>query len=239
MSATITQSFPISPPPPSPLPAASEATYKRIASNTDPQLQKIGSRLFEPDIANLFHESLVHCFHDLREVILYREYFHNEECILPEVEVEYFSVKAYKTLYRAISLPFRFPRALSPQQEPCRLALLVFWYANYGIHLPDSGMLRSLTIQLKRALGYSDPHALWHPHYRLFIWVTFLGAYISEGQPEHSWFMMYLARAARQRHLTTSEDLKTALQSFFYIDRIYRKRLESIWNEASLLMDAV
>jgi hypothetical protein len=238
MSATITRSFPISPPP-SPLIAASKSTYERIASNTDPQLRQIGCRLFEPDIANLFDECLVHAFHDLREVILYREFFRTEESILPEVEVEYFSVKAYETLHRALSIPFQSPTTSSPQQEPCRLALLVFWYANYDIHLPDSALLRSLTIQLKAALDQSDPQTLWQPHYRLFIWVTFLGAYISVGQREHSWFVMYLARAARRRDLKSAQDLKTALRRFFYIDHIYCKGLESIWEEASILMDAI
>jgi hypothetical protein len=199
----------------------------------------MGTRLFEPDIAKLFNESLVHAFRNVREVILYREFFHNQECVLPEIEAEYFRVKAYETLYRALSIPFQFPRATSPQQEPCRLALLVFWHANHAIHLPDSGIFRSLTTQLKSALEKSDPQSLWQPHFGLFIWVTFLGAYISVGQREHSWFMMYLARAARQRGLRTSEDLKAVLLPFFYIDRIYRKGLADIWDEASVLMEAI
>jgi hypothetical protein len=193
----------------------------------------------EPDIARLFDESLVQAFRDLREVILYREYFHNQECILPEIEVEYFTIKAYETLHSALSIPFQFPRAMSPQQEPCRLALLVFWHANYAIHLPDSGIFRSLTKQLKSALEQTDLQSLWQPHYRLFVWVTFLGAYISVGQREHSWFMMYLARAARQRDLRTSNDLKTMLQRFFYIDRIYHKGLEDLWDEASILIEVI
>jgi hypothetical protein len=234
----MTGSFPISPPP-SPLVAASKSTYETIASNTDPRLKQIGTGLSEPDIANLFNESLVHAFHDLREVILYREFFHKQECILPKIEVEYFSVKAYQTLYRALSIAFEFRGVRSPQQEPCRLALLVFWYANYAIHLPDSGMLRSLTMQLKSALEQSDPQSLWQPHCRLFIWVTFLGAYISVGQREHCWFMMYLARAARLQGLSTSHDLKVVLQPFFYIDRIYSKGLERVWDEASMLIDAI
>jgi hypothetical protein len=238
MSATITRSFPTSPPP-SPLIAPSKSTYERIASSTDPQLQQIASRLFEPDITGLFDERLVRAFHDLRDVILYREFFHTRECTLPEIEVEYFSVKAYETLHCALAIPFQPRRTSSPQQEPCRLALLVFWYANYAIHLPDSAMLRSLTTQLKAALEQSGPQALWQPHYRLFIWVLFLGAYISVGQREHPWFMMYLARAARQQRLKSAQDLKTALQPFFYIDRIYRKGLEGIWDGVSLLMDAI
>lgn len=238
MSATMARSFPLSPPL-SPLTAASASTYERITSNTDPQLKGIGTRLLEPDVATLFEESLVQAFHDLREVTLYREFFHNQECALPDIEVEYFSTKAYETLHRALSIPFQFPKATSPQQEPCRLALLVFWHANYAIHLPDSGIFRSLTTQLKLALEQSDPQSLWQPHYRLFVWVTFLGAYISVGQPEHSWFMMYLARAARQRGLTSATDLKAALQPFFYIDRIYQKGLQNIWDEASILMETI
>jgi hypothetical protein len=238
MSATIARSFPIVPPP-SPLVAASTSTYDRIASSTDPQLKQIGTGLLDPDVAGLFDEPLVQAFRDLREVTLYREFFHNQECPLPEIEVEYFSVKAYETLHRVLSMPFQFLRMTSPQQEPCRLALLVFWHANWAIHLPDSGVFRSLTAQLKSALQKSSLHSLWHPHDRLLVWVVFLGAYISAGQKEHSWFMMYLARSARQLGLKSSKELKAVLQRFFYIDRIYRKGLEGIWNEANILMDAL
>jgi len=238
MSATISRSFPISPPP-CPLTAASTSTYERIASNTDPQLQQMGSRLFEPDLAKLFDECLVRAFHDLREVILYREFFHTQECVVPEIEVEYFRVKSHQILHRVLSIPFQSSTALSPQQEPCRLALLVFWYANYRIHLPDSVMLRSLTTQLKAALVQSNPQALWQPNYELFIWVTFLGAYISVGHREHPWFVIYMARVARLQGLESAQDLKAVLQSFFYIDRIYGEGLESIWGEVSILMDAI
>jgi hypothetical protein len=182
---------------------------------------------------------LVRAFHDLREVILYREFFHTQECVVPEIEVEYFSVKAHHALHRVLSIPFQSSRTLSPQQEPCCLALLVFWYANYGVHLPDSALLRSLTTQLKAALVQSNPQALWQPNYGLFIWVMFLGAYISVGQREHPWFVMYMARVARLRGLKSAQDLKAVLQSFFYIDRIYGEGLESIWDEVSILMDAI
>jgi hypothetical protein len=238
MSATIERSFPIMPPA-SPLLAASASTYDKITSSADPQLKQMGTGLLNPDVASLFDESLVQAFRDLREVTLYREFFHNQECGLPEIEVEYFSAKAYETLHRLLSMPFQFPKATSPQQEPCRLALLIFWHANWAIHLPDSGVFRSLTDQLKSALQQSNLQTLWHPHDKLFIWVMFLGAYISVGQKEHSWFMMYLARSIQQRGLKYSQELKAVLQHFFYIDRIYRKGLEDIWNEASILVDAL
>jgi len=237
-SATITRSFPILPPP-SPLVAASASTYDRITSSTDPQLKHMGTGLLDPGVASLFDELLVQAFRDLREVTLYREFFHTRECVLPEIEVEYFNVKAYETLYRVLSMPFQFPRATSPQQEPCRLALLVFWHANWAIHLPDSGLFRSLTTQLKSALEQSNLQSLWHPHDMLLIWVMCLGAYISAGQREHSWFITYLARSARQRELKCSKELKAVLQRFFYIDRIYRKGVEDIWDEVSILMDAL
>jgi len=238
MCATIARSFPVLPPP-SPLVAASASTYDRITSCTDPQLKQIGTGLLDPGVASLFDESLVRAFRDLREVTLYRECFRNQECVLPEIEVEYFSVKAYETLHCVLSMPFQFPRATSPQQEPCRLALLIFWHANWAIHLPNSSIFRSLTTQLKSALEQSNLQSLWHPHDRLLIWVTFLGAYISAGQREHSWFMMYLARSARQRGLKYSKELRAVLQRFFYIDRIYHKGLEGIWDEVSILMDAL
>jgi hypothetical protein len=238
MCAAIARSFPILPPP-SPLVAASASTYDRITSGTDPQLKQIGTGLLDPGVASLFDESLVRAFYDLREVTLYRECFRDQECVLPEIEVEYFNVRAYEILHLVLSMPFQFPRATSLQQEPCRLALLVFWHANWAIHLPSSILFRSLTTQLKSALEQSNLQSLWYPHDRLLIWATFLGAYISAGQRQHSWFMMYLARSARQRGLKCSQELKAVLQRFFYIDRIYHKGLEDIWDEVSVLMDAL
>ena len=93
--------------------------------------------------------------------------------------------------------------------------------------------------QLKAALVQSNPQALWQPNYELFVWVTFLGAYISVGQREHPWFVIYMARVARVRGLESAQDLKAVLRSFFYIDRVYGEGLESIWGEVSILMDAI
>ncbi len=238
MHSAMTRQFPIVPPA-SPLPTAASSTYDMIMVGTDPQLMAIGTALLDPALAPLFDPELIDAFRGMREVILYREYFHDKECNLSSVEIEYFNVKGYETLYRTLAVPHERNDPLSPQQEPCRIALLIFWHARWRIHQPNSGIFRSLTTQLKDALEQTNLKSLWHPHTGLLIWAAFMGACISVGQREHSWFIAYLVRAARVMGLRQSTDIKPLLVRFFYIDRVYGKKLEDIWEEVKMLIDAI
>lgn len=238
MMAAMTRSYPMEPPL-LPLATAPSSTYNMIMSGVGPQLQEIGTGCLEPTKAPLFSQKLIQIFRDIREVILYREYFHERECVIPAIEIEYFTVEGYHTLFRALSLPFDHQELNLPQEEPCRIALIIFWHANYHIQQPNSAIFRSLTAQLKTGLEQSELKSLWHPHYDLLVWVTFVGACISVGKREHTWFIAYLARAAQKLYLKQSRDLKAVLMRFFYIDRLYHNKLEEIWDEVKILMDAI
>lgn len=217
---------------------ASSATYDMLMSGINPELRQLGTGLLEPVTSALFGRTLMQAFRDTCEVTVYREYFHSRECVLPIFEFDYFGIKGYEALFRTLSVPFEPQEAVLPQQEPCRIALLIFSHANFEIYQCDSAIFRSLSKQLKSGLEQSDLKSRWHPHQDLLIWALFLGAYISVGQREHTWFIIHLARAAQLVGLKQAPDLKSVLVRFYYIDRIYHNKLEDIWEEAETMMDA-
>jgi hypothetical protein len=191
----MTGSLPPAPPVPR-LGMISPSTYNTIILGTDPHLKDIGKGILNPEVIAMFDCKMIQAFRDLREVILYREYFHCNECTLPVDEVEYFNNKSYHLRYLALTIPFERQTHTTYKQEPCRIALLIFWNANYLTCQPDSALFRALTTQLKSTLEQSDLELFWGPHHTLLMWVLFLGAHISAGQRERPWFIMNLARGA-------------------------------------------
>jgi hypothetical protein len=235
MCAAMTGSLPPAPPTSSLQVPAS--TFDLIVSDTPPFLRDLGTALLLPSVAALFDWQLNQAFHDLREVVLYREYYHYKEYAPPAAELDHFNVKSYYLRYLALTIPFQNRTPVSDKQEACRIALLIFWNANYLAMQPKFALFRRLTIQLKAALEASDLQRFWDPHFELLMWVLFLGAHISAGQRERPWFAMNLARGARSLKLDNWADVRTMLLRYFYIDHIYQRSFEEAWQEARMLMD--
>ena len=213
------------------------SAFDLVLSDTPPFLKDVGTALLLPPVAALFDWQLNQAFHDLREVVLYREYYHHKEYAPPAAELEYYNVKSYNLRYLVLTIPFQNQALVSDKQEACRVALLVFWNANYLIGDPESALFRRMTIQLKAALETSDLRHFWDPHFELLAWVLLLGAHISAGQRERPWFVMNLARGARLLKLDNWADVRTILLRYFYIDRIYQKSFEEAWQEARMLVE--
>jgi hypothetical protein len=190
-------------------------------------------------MAALFGWQLYQAFHDLREVVLYREYYHHKQCAPPAAELDYYNVKSYNLRYLVLTIPFQNQTPVSDKQEACRIALLIFWNANYQIGDPASALFRRMTTQLKAALGTSDLQHFWDPYFELLVWVLLLGAHISAGQRERPWFAMNLARGARLLKLNDWADVRTILLRYFYIDRVYQKSFEEAWQEARMLVEVL
>jgi hypothetical protein len=209
------------------------STFDLVLSDAPPFLRDVGTALLLPSVAALFDWQLNQAFHDLREVVLYREYYHHKECAPPAAELDHFNAKSYLVL----TIPFQNQTPVSDKQEACRIALLIFWNANYLLGRPESALFRRLTIQLKAALETSDLQHFWGPHFELLMWVLFLGAHISAGQRERPWFAMNLAKGARLLKLDNWADVRAVLLRYFYIDRVYQKSFEEVWQEARMLVE--
>jgi hypothetical protein len=213
------------------------SAFDLVLSDAPPFLRDVGTALLLPSVAALFDWQLNQAFHDLREVMLYREYYHHKECAPPAAELDHFNAKSYSLRYLVLTIPFQNQTPVSDKQEACRIALLIFWNANYLLGRPESALFRRLTTQLKAALETSDLQHFWGPHFELLMWVLFLGAHISAGQRERPWFAMNLAKGARLLKLDNWADVRTILLRYFYIDRVYQKSFEEVWQEARMLVE--
>jgi hypothetical protein len=240
MCAAITKDLPPMPPSPA-LNDVPASTYERILSGSDPHLLDIGKGLLKPEVAQLFSPKMIEIIQCLRSFILYQEYCHDEERNFPAEEEEFFLTRNWKFRYMALSIPTdRHQGGRNDRQEPCRLALLTFSYANYITQQPDSALFRSLTMQLKTALEESvDLRFFWHPYSEVLMWVLYLGAYISKGQRERPWFIVHLSRGARLLKIKDWNEMRTILMQYFYIDRIYLRRYLEVWEEMRMLMDGM
>jgi hypothetical protein len=225
------------PAPPSSNLQVSPSLFDMIVSDCPPYLRDLGTALLMPAVAALFNWQLNQAFQDLREVVLYREHYHHKECPPPGAELDHFNIKSYNIRYLVLTIPFQMQTPVSNKQEPCRIALLIFWNANYLVGGPDSALFRHLTTQLKVALEKSDLQDFWVPHTELLMWALFLGAHISAGRQERPWFVMNLAGGARLLKVYEWTEMRAILLRFFYIDRVYRKSFEEVWQEASVLVN--
>ena len=243
MVAIMTETMPLSPPPLK-LRAVAPSTSALIADNTDPHLQSMAIGILDAEVRTRFSAKLIEAFQDLREVTLYREFFHTHNCRISAAEDEYFVLKSYHLRYVAISIPFddntssNEPKMLG-FQEACRLALLIFWNANLMSATPSSAFFRYLTTALKAALEKSELKTFWHPNTDLLMWVLFLGAHISAGQSERPWYVLNLARGSWLKGLREKDDFRALLMRFYYIDRVYAKSLQDIWEEVKMVIEVM
>jgi hypothetical protein len=238
MSAAVTRSLPAAPPT-STLASLPPALIDDIRQNVSEDIKKLGTGILTPDVDNLLNWSISQAFRDMREVVQYREYYHEKQVLPVAEENDYINAKSYQFRYAALSAPFEPRPPTSDKEEACRLALLIFWFTNYQVTAPDSALNRTLTGQLKTALQGSDLKGLWGPFYELLTWVLMLGAFISAGQRERPWFVMNLAKVSRVLQLQEWEAVRKVLLKHFYLERIYAKGMRDIWDEACLLAESL
>lgn len=238
MCAALTRSLPAAPPT-STLPSLPPPLLEQIRLNVSDDIKKMGTSILTRDIDTLLDWRISQAFRDMRDVVQYREYYHEKQDLPVQEENDYINAKSYQFRYAVLSAPFE-PRApASDKEEGCRLALLIFWFSNYQVTAPDSALNRTLTAQLKTALQGSDLKGLWGPYYELLTWVLMLGAFISAGQRERPWFVMNLAKVSRVLKLQEWTQVRGLLLKFYYLDRIYAKGMRDIWEEASLLAESL
>ena len=238
MCAAMTRSLPAAPPT-SALPYLPAPLIEEIRRNVSDDIKKTGVGILTPDVEGLLDWRVSQAFRDMRDVVQYREYYHEAQVLPVQEENDYINAKSYQFRYAALSAPFERRNPASDKEEGCRLAMLIFWFSNYQISAPDSALSRTLTAQVKTALQNSDLKGLWGPFYELLTWVLMLGAFISAGQRERPWFVMNLAKVAKQLNLNNWSEIRSLLLKFFYLDRIYARGMEDIWDEAVLLAETL
>jgi hypothetical protein len=212
---------------------------EEIKRHLNADVEQMGTGILNPDVDKILDWKISQAFRDMRDVVQYREYYHEKQLQPVEAELDYINAKSYQFRYAVLSAPFQPAVPASDKEEACRLALLVFWFCNYQMSQPDSALNRTLTTQLKDALQASDLKGLWGPNFELLTWVLLLGAFISAGQRERPWFVLNLARLSRVLRVREWADVRAVLLRFFYLDRIYAKGMQDSWEEAALLAETM
>jgi len=232
------------------------SAQETIMAAVDPDLRETGFAILDDaSVSMVLSLKLRQNFSDRREALFFRECFHSVQGSRPafEHELEHYMLKRYQLRSEALSAAnddMPSDVAVSPAEETCHLALLIFWIASY---FPSQAILHRLSTALKTALERSDAEhsSFWNPYSELLIWVLFLGTHTSaspsssavavagaedvQGDEEgevRRWFTFHLRRVARDKlYLRGWEEVRKILRRHFYIDRVYRTRFMEIWEE--------
>lgn len=205
------------------------ASYK----STNLEAKGLGEGLLNPKL--ILNSELISIIQDLCDATLWREFY---VCGLEKLSADgesYLTTKRFEAEYRLITLPLQ-PRYNTDDKihEACRVALLTFSTSSITLLPPSSGCCRSLVRQLMEVLNQPgcDLQTLWAGLNDVLIWVLFLGAHISIGQPEQGFFVAEIARCAHVLELHELEEVRLILMRFFYLDRAYQASTQMIWEEA-------
>ena len=226
-------------PPTALLPALPDSLVKAIQQDLKDDTKAMGTAVLSYQVSTLFDWKIEQAFRDLREYVQYREYYHEQQLPPRPDELECIDAKSYQLRYAVLSLPFESRPPTSVKQEPCRLALLIFWSAQNQVLRSNFAYYRNLTARLVAALQASDIKSLWDPYFELLVWVLSMGAYISAGQRERPWYVLNLLRTTILLAIEDWESMRAVLIRHFYVDRIFSQGMQELWDEVSLLADAV
>jgi len=228
------------------------SVQETIMSVIDPDLRETGFAILDdPFVSRLFSLRLQQNLSDRREAFFFRECFLSVQGSrsASEPEIEQYLIRRHHLRFEALSAAdddMSSDVAVSPAEQPCRLALVTFWLANY---FPAQATLRRLNTALKTALEWLEAEhpSFWKPYPKLLMWVLFIGAYTSpsavavagaedeQGNEEgevRRWFIFQLRRVAKDRLcLRGWEEVRKILKQHFYVDRVYRESFMKIWEE--------
>jgi hypothetical protein len=223
-------------------------------------------------LSHLIHPFILSTIHQLSELMLFQTFDRRSPNPIWTFnatlqDMNYINLSTFHVIYNLLSLPYQSQITLSrlslgaswtpTLQEPLRVSLLLFFYANWRMHEPTSPIMRTLSSQLKDSLDaytsvhcaiftYTIPHTYsptTDPYgsavHGLLIWILCLGAHASAGQRERPWFVLQVAVGSRVLGLRRWEDLRRLVLGFFYSDEVYGESFREIWDESCLLLARV
>lgn len=200
-----------------------------------PSLREIGCEFTHNEVTACLDWKIVKAFEEMREYVILREYFQRSQRIPTASQAVYFPNKCVNCHFLASRSPLANEIIATNRQEPCRLALLIFWNANTQLNGPESVLYRTLASQLKSALEITDLQTFWQKSFPVLMWIFLLGASVSSDRAERPWFLANMAEGMRLSGWTQWEWMRTILLRLLYLDNIYREVFERNWEEASAL----
>lgn len=133
------------------------------------------------------------------------------------------------------SLCYPFGEGSNRFQEACLRSFIIYSNAHYNVIQPSSKIARHLVQDLKDTLLLTDLSSCWSAFSTILVWTLFLGAHMSFGQPERSWFVVLLSKATRHCGFHSWESARQSLLSYYYSDRIFEMSFVAIWQEMEMI----
>ena len=230
------------PPIPPPLHGATETMGKEFdtfasISCASSRLRQLGQAFFEPQIKEILGPQLVSIFRDMSTFISWREYYHLNRAHPNPEEMDHIHAIHWRSHFSALNFPFESQPMQNDMQEPCRIALLVFWNTTNQINQPESVLYGTLAAKLSDALEKSILESFWETSQGMLAWILLLGAFVTEGQPESRWFIMSIASGLRNTGVILWAEMESILLRYLYLERIHQKAFEQIWKDAIKLSE--
>lgn len=232
-----------------PLPGITPIAPERLSAiltnaQSDPGFTRLSEGLLVPTLTSHFSPQFQTIVRDYRDTVLCREFFSRSESARWKSEIESASIKFCSIIRDAMACAWDSPinptPSNDPVQETCRLALVVFYLnTNQTQQMMEisSGYRAQVVTKLKKTLECTDLAGYWDPNGEALVWILFLGAYMSAGHRERSWYIMGLVRGAQRLGLKDWSGVRELMLRFLYLDRVFAVPYEKIWEEVEMLVD--
>ncbi|KIM95653.1 hypothetical protein OIDMADRAFT_148736 [Oidiodendron maius Zn] len=116
-------------------------------------------------------------------------------------------------------------------QESCRLAALIYTNMVFRELQPSAAIHTTLTSRLRNILIQTDLTSCWGNHWKMLLWVLFMGGAVALQNSTRSWFVSILAIACSQLKMQSWHDIKEILLKYLWSDRIWEGRCKYLWFE--------
>lgn len=238
-------------------------------------LIELGQSFFEPSIEAALGPKLVQLLRNMRATMLWREHYNRTQQQPSIPEMAYFHNLSWRTHFLALNLPYVAAAAKSNSenqqqdmltaaahqpnyqcqvlQEPCRLALLIFWNACNRVNEPGSLLYSTLAAKLEMALKEALPtsnlqgsSSLWElldeRLHSMLLWILMLGAFITHNVAlqggadiDEVFFMRNIADYMwvnfSQGTMRDWKETEGMLKRFLYVKEIFGNSMEQCWVE--------
>jgi hypothetical protein len=128
--------------------------------------------------------------------------------------------------------------SFSPWQESVRLAVLVAVMHTDVRFLPEYTYTSCLSQQLRQSCHECSPES-GADQTRLFVWILFIGAILSKGLKERTWFVLKMAKICQQLHLNTRDQLRIILQRYIYLNWLFEDKFAESWKEIEVVSQSL
>lgn len=190
----------------------------------------LGFLFFSPGTDEIMGLDLLEIIGNQREVMLWKQLFSLGKADPSPEEITYVYTKQMAVEYELLTMPFHaHDPPLRSSEQALRLALFTFTRPIILVARSSAAFPRAMALQIKSHLLLTDLANLWGTNSDVLLWILFVVAHVSLGQPEFDWCMVYIHQIVRALGLNTRDDLEQLLLGFYYFPEYFGETLQAIW----------